>query len=564
MWCAVLLCCWLCRWPSSVGVGRTVSVGAAAPCCFVRCFVVCGAAVRCRVLWCFLCSCVVSWLWPCSLSAFSVLRTCGFAPPGAAPPTLFVCRTFCRFLLPCCAGLFCAVWCCVAACCVLLFQVRRAVSWRALTCCCVLCAVWCCAGFPRAAAPCCLLLCRARWRCAVLSCVAPFAGMLRLCALCCAVLLCAVVGCFVPSGVRWRCAVGCLLGCTVVCCCVLCCAFGRGVRLRCAVLSSLWLAVLSWSRCCVLCCASWCCAGPCRIVLCCVVQRCCALCCGGGAALLCLVCRFVLLPALGCCAVPRVLCALLRALLCCAVLLCFVLCLGAWCLGALCCAVRLVSCCLVRVCVPVCCAVSFGAVLCCVASCCRVRCSAVAHCAVCVVLCCFCSRFLVLLRAVPCPRVLWGAVPFGAALCCVALCWVRCAVCVLPLRCGVCCLLLLSVVLLAPCGVALCARLPPCIFKNRKQNVAHFQKQKTCFPLVSCLVHPVLPACNVTNTGKTSLLYLFNSWTWAGVHRRSCSCLRPYTCNQRGGKRDGDGAVAGGEGIWRIIEKGREVASAGA
>ena len=224
-----------------------------------------------------------------------------------------------------------------------MFVVRRAMSCCALSCSASR-VVWCCAGFPRAAAPCCLL-CRARWRCAVLSCVAPSAGVLSLGALCCAVPLCAVVGCFVPSGVRWRCAVGCVLGCAVVCCCVLCCAFGHGVWLRCAVLSSFWLAVSSWSHCCVLCCASWCCAGPCRVVLCCLLQCCCALCCGGGAVLRCL----ALCGAASCCGVPsgavRCLgCCVLCCVLCCAVLCCCFLCCALGCGVLVRCAVLFVLC----------------------------------------------------------------------------------------------------------------------------------------------------------------------------------------------------------------------------
>ena len=597
VWCARLLC----RWPSPVGVGHALSVGVARcsawPCCFVRCFVVCGAVVRCRVLWCFPCCSVVSWLFSLCPPGFAHLRVCAAwcCPP---PPPWYVCRAFCRSVLPRCAALFCPLWCRVAACCVVLFGVRRAVSCCAVSCCAPRVA-WCCAASPRAAASCCVL-CRARWCCAVLSCVAPFAGVLRPGALCCAVPLCAVVGCFVPSGVRWRCAVGCVLCCAVVCCCVLCCAFGRGVWLRCAVLSSLWLAVSFWVRCPVLCCASWCCVGPCRVVLCCVVLccvvvrcavrwgaaswcsvlccptvccrgllcavwcplalcgwlravlRCCLLpcavlrlwawclvavlsslwlavsfwsrcpvlccavppgavlgrvasccavwCCAAvhravGVALCCVVSRSVVpLPAVAC---PRVLCGasgVVCIAACCAVLLCFVLCLGVWCLGALCCAVRVVSCFLVGVCVPVWCAVSLGAVVLCVASCCFVRCSAVAHCAVCVVLCCFCSRFLVLVRAVPCPRALYCAVGCcavlcGALLCCPVLCALRCVCFGVVLWCVL--FLPLSFVLLAPCGVT------PVHFQNQKKLFPIFKNRNNCFPLV-CLVYPVLPACNNT------------------------------------------------------------------
>ena len=338
VWCARLLC----RWPSPVGVGHALSVGvarcSALPCCFARRFVVCGAVVRCRVLRCFPCCSVVSWLFSLCLLGFAHLRVCAAwcCPP---PPPWFVCRAFCRFVLPRCAGLFCPLWCRVVACCVVLFGVRRAVS------CCAPRVAWCGAAVPRAAASCCVL-CRARWCCAVLSCVAPFAGVLRPGALCCAVPLCAVVGCFVPSGVRWRCAVGCVLCCAVVCCCVLCCAFRRGVWLRCAVLSSLWLAVSFWSRCPVLCCASWCCVGPCRIVLCCVVLCCVVVRCAvrWGAASWCsvlccpTVCCRGLLCAVWC---QLALCGWLRVVLRCCLLRCAVLRLWAWCLVALCCAVLL-------------------------------------------------------------------------------------------------------------------------------------------------------------------------------------------------------------------------------
>ena len=494
VWCARLLC----RWPSPVGVGHALSVGvsrcSASPRCFVRCFVVCGAVVRCRVLRCFPCCSVMSWLFSLCLLLFAQLRVCAaWCCPPPPPPPRVLCRAFCRFVLPRCACLFCPLWCRVAACCVVLFGVRRAVSCCAVSCCAPRVA-WCCAAIPRAAASCCVL-CRARWCCAVLSCVAPFAGVLRPGALCCAVPLCAVVGCFVPSGVRWRCAVGCVLCCAVVCCCVLCCAFGRGVWLRCAVLSSLWLAVSFWSRCPVLSCAVPPGAVLGRVASCCAVWCCAAVHRAVGVALCCVVSRSVVpLPAAAC---PRVLCSASGVVCfaaCCAVLLCFVLCLGVWCLGALCCAVRVVSGCLVGVCVPVWCAVSLGAVVLCVASCCFVRCSAVAHCAVCVVLCCFCSRCLELVRAVSCPRVLCPAVGCcavwcGALLWCPMLCALRFVCFAVVLWCVL--FLLLSVVLLAPCGVT------PVHFQNPIKLFPIFKNRKNCFPLV-CLVYPVLPACNNT------------------------------------------------------------------
>ena len=634
--CGALVCCAVGRLPLALATSfLLLSLGAP-----LLCAVLCGVS-SCVVPSCVGVCCgvflVALWCRGCSLSALSVLRTCGSAPPGVAPtppPPWFVCRTFCRFVLPRCAGLFCPFWCRVAACCVVLFGVRCAVSCCAVSCCAPRVA-WCCAAFPRAAASCCVL-CRARWCCAVLSCVAPFAGVLRPGALCCAVPLCAVVGCFVPSGVRWRCAVGCVLCCAVVCCFVLCCAFGRGVWLRCAVLSSLWLAVSLWSRCPVLCCASWCCVGPCRVVLCCVVLCCVVVPCAvrWGAASWCsvlccpTVCCRGLLCAVWC---LSALCGWLRAVPRCCLLPCAVLRLWAWCLVALCCAVLVVACCFVLVALPCsvlccaswCCVGPCRVVLCCVVLCCCaprcgggtvLRCLAVCgaasrcgvpsgavrclgccvlccvlccaavfcavpggvvswcavllctalwgwHCAAlsrglwcrfplwralgccavprvlcallravlcCCVLCCawgcgvlvrcavlfasclavwsgsvflcgvlcllvlFCSALhlvvscgVVLLRtvlfawccavfarvfwcwcvlclALGCCAALWGAVPFGAVLCCGALCCARCAVCVLPLCCRVCCF----------CCCPLCCQrpvvLPSCIFKTRK------------------------------------------------------------------------------------------------
>ena len=153
VWCARQLCSWL----SPVGVGHALSVGvarcSASPRCFVRCFVVCGAVVRCRVLRCFPYCSVVSWLFSLCFLGFAHLRVCAAWCCPPPPPPWFVCRAFCRFVLPRCAGLFCPLWCRVAACCVVLFGVRRAVSCCAVSCCAPRVA-WCCAAIPRAAASC--------------------------------------------------------------------------------------------------------------------------------------------------------------------------------------------------------------------------------------------------------------------------------------------------------------------------------------------------------------------------------------------------------------------------
>ena len=435
--CWVVLCCAL----VCCAVGRLLLV-LATPFLLVSPGAPLRRAVLCGVSSCVVPSCVVMccgvflvalWCRGCSLSAILVLRTCGFAPPGAAPPPpWFVCRAFCRFVLPRCAGLFYPLWCRVAACCVVLFGVRRAVSCCAVSRCAPRVA-WCCAAVPRAAASCCVL-CRARWCCAVLSCVAPFAGLLRCGALCCAVPLCAVVGCFVPSGVCWRCAVGCVLCCAVVCCCVLCCAFGRGVWLRCAVLSSLWLAVLFWSRCPVLCCASWCFVGPRRVVLCCVVLCCVVVRCAvrWGAPSWCSV---LCCPTLCCCGLlcavwcPLALCGWLLAVLRCCLLPCVVLRLWAWCLVALCCAVLVVACCFVLVALP--CAVLNCASWCCVGPCCVVFC--------CVVLCCRaprCGGGTVLRCPAVCGAASCCGVPSGAVRC-LGYCVLCCVLCCAAVFCAV-------------------------------------------------------------------------------------------------------------------------------
>ena len=380
-------------------------------------------------------------------------------------------------------------------------------------------------------------------------------------AVCCCGVLCAVG--------RWRCAVGCVLCCAVVCCCVLCCAFRRGVRLRCAVLSLLWLAVSFWSRCSVLCCASWCCVGPCRVVLCCVVLCLCALCCGGGTVLRCLgVSRSVVpLPAMAC---PRVLCGAPGAVCfaaCSAVLLCFLLCLGVWCFGALCCAVRVVSCCLVGVCVPVWCAVSLGAVVLWVASCCFVRCCAVAHCAVCVVLCCFCSHFLVLLRAVHCPRVLFLRC---GLLCRLVRCFavlpraVRAALCVFC-RCVVVCAVFAAVRCTA--GALWCYL--RAFSKPEKKTASYFQKQKKLFPAgLPCVSCP--PCMQQYHTLKKLACFIYlilgpGLVCTAGLCLESCGCVLAVFDTvhlQRKGGQTRQGWGSSGRKRYRDKKQGREAASA--
>ena len=163
-----------------------------------------------------------------------------------------------------------------------------------------------------------------------------------------------------------------------------------------------------------------------------------------------------------------------------------------------------------------CCALSSGVMPCCGVRCHLVGRFAVLPCAVCAVLCVFCR--------------------------CVVVCAVFC-----------CC----------PCAAgalwcrAVCAVTSLHFQKQKKKRLPIFKNRKTvsrwCLALCTLSsLHETIP-----HTEKTSLLYLFNSWTWAGVHHRSCSCLRPCTCSERGGKRDLDGVVAGGGGTWGIRKRGK-------
>ena len=399
---------------------------------------------------------------------------------------------FCRFGLPRCAGLFCPFL---------------------VPCCCLLC------GVVRGAA-CCVLLCRVLLCSAggvMLRCVSS-CGCALLRALPCSVALCCVV---VHCAVRWGAASWCsVLCCPAVCCCGLLCAVWcqlalcgwLGAVLLCCLLLCAVLRLWAWclvALCCavlvVACCfvvVALLCAVTCLLVLCWAVSRRVMLC---GAVLLCtalwgwhcaalscgLWCPFLLWRALGCCAVPRVLSALLRAVLCCCVLCC------AWGCGVL------VRC---AVLFALCLAVCSGSVFLCGVLCLLVLwCSALRFVVLCGVVllrtvlfvwCCavFARAVLVLLRAVPCPRVLCRAVGCcvvwcDALLCCPVLFALRCVCFAVVLWCVL--FLLLSLVLLVPCGVT------SVHFQNQKKLFPIFKNRKNCFPLV-CPVYPVLPACNNT------------------------------------------------------------------
>ena len=259
--CAALLCCVVGRLPLASFL--LVSLGARL-CRAVLCDVSSCVVPSCVVVCCGVVL-VAVWCHGCSLSAFSVLRTCGFAPAGAAPPpppvsvscplpvcVAAVCWLVLPFVVPCCCLLRCVV--------------------RGAACRVVLCRV---------------LLCPAGG--VMLRCVSS-CGCALLRALPCSVALCCVV---VRCAVRWAAASWCsVLCCPSVCCCGLLCA------VWCPLALCGWLrAVL---RCCLLLCAvlrlwAWCLVALCSAVL---VVACC----------------FVL---------AALLCAVLgRVTSCCAVLLC--------------------------------------------------------------------------------------------------------------------------------------------------------------------------------------------------------------------------------------------------
>ena len=517
---SLAVCCapLLRRWPSLVGVLFVgVARCSALPCCFVGCFVVCGAVVRCRVLCCCPCCCVVSWLFSLCLLGSAHLWVCaGWCCPPPPPPGFRVvpsaglccrgvlaCSALCGAVLLlaalCCTG--CGVPCRVVPCPVvprgwrgaaLRFLVRLRPA--ACSAACVLGgAVLCCRALRRSLGCCVLVLCALLSRCVLLwvaLCCLVSVGVVRLAA-CCAALLFAAVCCAAPLGV--------VSGCAVLCCprCGLLFRFGRAT-LCCAVPPGAVSGRVAS------CCAVWCSAAVHRAVgvaLCCVVSRsavplpycgvpsgavrclgCCVLCCA-------LCCAAVF------CAVPggevswcAVLCCSRLAVWSGSVFLCGVLCLLVlWCSG-----LRLVVSCGVVLSRTVlsawCCAVFVRAVWCC----------------------------CVLCPALGCCASLWGAVPFGAVLCCVAPCCARCAVCVVPLCCGVCCF----------CCCPLCCWhpvvLPPCIFKTRKNCFLFLKTEKIVSRWFALCTLSSLHA-TVPHTEETSLLYLFNSWPWAGVHHRSRS-----------------------------------------
>ena len=501
--CAALLCCVVGRLPLAsffVGVARC----SALPCCFVRCFVVCGAVVRCCVLWCCPCCCVPSWLFSLRLLGSAHLwvcavRCCPPPPPGfrVVPSAglcchgVLACSALCGAVLLlavlCCTG--CGVPCRVVPCPVVPRGWRGAalrflVRLRPAACSPVLGgAVLCCRALRRSLGCCVLVLCAVLSRCVLLwvaLCRSVSVGVVRLAA-CCAALLFAAVCCAAPLGV--------VSGCAVLCCprCGLLFRFGRAALCGAVPPGAVSGRVAS-------CCAVWCCAAVHRAVgvaLCCVVSRsvvplpycgvpsgavrclgCCVLCCA-----LCCAAVFCAVPG-GVVSWCAVLCCSRLAVWSGSVFLCGVLCL----LVLWCSVLRLVVSCGVVLSRTVlsawCCAVFVRAVWCC----------------------------CVLCPALGCCASLWGAVPFGAVLCCVAPCCARCAVCVVPLCCGVCCF----------CCCPLCCWhpvvLPPCFFKTRKN----------CFLFFALCTLSSLHA-TIPHTEKTSLLYLFNSWPWAGVHRRSRS-----------------------------------------
>ena len=543
---------WCCSWVLAVVCGARCfaapcCVGVRVPCCVVRSSVVplavslwrwpgpfcwcrlvlCFAVLFCAVfrrVWCLrvlscalvfsllLCGVVVVLSLPSRFCAHAGLRRLVLSPPP------LVCVSC---LLPVCVAAVCwlvlpfVVLCCCLLCCVVRGAACRVVLCRVLLCSAGGVVLRCgssCGCVLLRALPCSVVLCCVVVRCAVRCSAASWCSVLCCPAVCCRGLLCAV---WCPLALRgWLRAVlrCCLLLCAVLrlwawCLVALCCAVL--VVACCFVLVALPRAVL------------------CLLVLCWAVSRRVVLC---GAVLLCtalwgwhcaalfrgLWCRFPLWCALGCCAVPRVLCALLRAVLCCCVLCCapgcrvlvrcpvlFASCPAVWSRSVFLCGVL---CLLVLWCSALHLVVSCGVVL--------LRTGLFAWCCAVfarVVWCC-----CLLCPALGCCAALWGAVPFGAVLCCAAPCCACCAVCVLPLCCRVCCF----------CCCPLCCWrpvvLPPCMFKTRK-NCFLFSKTEKQFSRWFALFTLSSLHATIPNTEKTSLLYLFNSWPWAAAHRRSWS-----------------------------------------
>ena len=484
---------------------RAVSSGVSS-CVVPSCVVVCCGAFFVAV-WC---QGRGLFFTPCLLGS-AHLRVCAawYCPP-------LVCVSC---LLPVCVALLCwLVLCSVVLCCCLVCCVVRGAACRVVLCRVLLCfaggmvprcvSSWGCAVLH--ALPCSVVLCCVVVHCAVCCSAASWCSVLCCPAVCCCGLLCAIWCPFALCG--WLCA--------VLCCCLLLCAV---LRLWAWCLVALCCAVLVVACCFVL--VALLCAVLCLLVLCWAVLRRVVLC---GAGLLCTVLSdgavlhcLAVCGAASCCAVPSAAvrclgCCVLCCVLCCAVLCCCVLCCALGCGVLVRCAVLFVLCLAVWSGSVFPCVVLCLLVLCCAALRRDFTCGAVLLCTVIFAWCCavFARAFwccCVLCPALGCRAVLWGAVLFRAALCCVALCCVRCAVRVLPLCCGVCCFLLLSVVLLAPCGVALCARLPLCIFKNRK-NCFPFSKTEK---IVSrwCLALCTLSSLDATiphteNTKPACFIYL--------------------------------------------------------
>ena len=258
VWFGVLLCCRLCRWLSSVGVGRAASVGgarcSAAPCCFVRilscvvpsCVVMCCGDFSVAV-WCRGCGLVLPL--PSRFCALAGLRR--LVMPRPPPPVCVSC------LLSVCVAVLCwLVLCFVVLCCCLLRCVVRGAACRVVLCRFLLCfaggvvlrCVSSCGCALLRASPCPVALCSVVVHCAVRLGALSWCSVLCCPAVCCCGLLCAV---WCPSALcGWLCA--------VPCCCLLLCAVLRLwawclVALCCDVLTVTCCFVLVVLLCAVLC-----------------------------------------------------------------------------------------------------------------------------------------------------------------------------------------------------------------------------------------------------------------------------------------------------------------------
>ena len=100
----------------------------------------------------------------------------------------------------------------------------------------------------------------------------------------------------------------------------------------------------------------------------------------------------------------------------------------------------------------------------------------------------------------------------------------------------------------------------PRAFSKPEKTVSYFQKTEKISSRWFALCTLSSLHARIPHTEKTSLLFFSSSLAlgWCApqvsvlsLWVASSGCWTLCTCSERGGKRDGDGAVVGGEGTWR-------------